>query len=78
MLLYIEIVNMWFAMPLKDAKKRDVVVCQVSEEVNSHVINTYSVTSASGRCVRFVPGCETELMMSEVSEYVTKILTCHF
>ncbi|XP_014479544.1 PREDICTED: uncharacterized protein LOC106746914 [Dinoponera quadriceps] len=49
LLLYIEAVNLWFATPLKDAKKRDVVVCQASEEVNAHVLNTYSVLSANGR-----------------------------
>jgi len=49
LLLYIEMINAWFAMPLKNAKKRDVVVCPFSEEVNQHVIDTYSVPSANGR-----------------------------
>ncbi|EFN84477.1 uncharacterized protein LOC105183234 [Harpegnathos saltator] len=49
MLLYIEATSIWFAMPMKDAKKRDVVVCQASKEVNTHIIDTYSVLSASGR-----------------------------
>jgi len=49
LLLYIEMINAWFAMPLKVAKKRDVVVCPVSEEVNQHIIDTYSVASANGR-----------------------------
>lgn len=49
LLLYIEMVNAWFVMPLKDAKKRDVVVCEVSEEVNQHIINTYSMSSGNGR-----------------------------
>lgn len=49
LLLYIETINTWFAMPIKEAKKRDVVVCRASEEVNVHIINTYSVSSANGR-----------------------------
>ncbi|XP_012231582.2 uncharacterized protein Polr1E [Linepithema humile] len=49
LLLYIEMINAWFTMPLKEAKKRDVVVCSVSEEVNQHIIDTYSVSSANGR-----------------------------
>ncbi|EZA53906.1 hypothetical protein DMN91_009942 [Ooceraea biroi] len=49
LLLYIEMINAWFVMPLRDAKKRDVVVCQVSEEVNQYIIDTYSVASANGR-----------------------------
>lgn len=49
LLLYMEMINAWFAIPLKEAKKRDVVVCPVSEEINQHVIDTYSVSSANGR-----------------------------
>ncbi|XP_012539577.1 uncharacterized protein LOC105838510 [Monomorium pharaonis] len=49
LLLYIDMINTWFAMPLKFAKKRDVVVCSVSDEVNQHIIDMYSVSSANGR-----------------------------
>lgn len=49
LLLYIEMVNAWFAMPMKNAKKRDVVICPVSEEVNRHIIDTYSILSTNGR-----------------------------
>ncbi|XP_011708126.1 PREDICTED: uncharacterized protein LOC105462910 [Wasmannia auropunctata] len=49
LLLYIEMINAWFAMPLRNAKKRDVVVCPISEEVNQHIIDTYSVPSSNGR-----------------------------
>ncbi|XP_071557903.1 DNA-directed RNA polymerase I subunit RPA49 [Temnothorax nylanderi] len=49
LLLYIEMINAWFAMPMKNAKRRDVVICPVSEEVNQHIIDTYSVSSANGR-----------------------------
>lgn len=49
LLLYIEMINTWFAMPMRLAKKRDVVVCSVSEEVNQHIIDMYSVSSANGR-----------------------------
>ncbi|KAL6264944.1 hypothetical protein P5V15_005040 [Pogonomyrmex californicus] len=49
LLLYIEMVNVWFSMPLKNAKKRDVIICSVSEEVNQHIIDTYSIPSANGR-----------------------------
>lgn len=48
LLIYIEMVNTWCDMLLKDMKKRDVVVCPVSEEVNQHIIDTYSVPSANG------------------------------
>ncbi|KYM99324.1 PREDICTED: uncharacterized protein LOC108776851 [Cyphomyrmex costatus] len=49
LLLYMEMINAWFAMPMKIAKKRDVNVCSISEEVNQHIIDTYSVTSPNGR-----------------------------
>ncbi|CAL1684730.1 unnamed protein product [Lasius platythorax] len=49
LLLYIEMINTWCDMSLKDAKKRDIVVCPISEEVNQHIIDTYSVSSANGR-----------------------------
>lgn len=49
LLLYIEMINAWFAMPMKNAKKRDVVICPISEEVNQHIIDTYSISNANGR-----------------------------
>ncbi|XP_011867904.1 PREDICTED: uncharacterized protein LOC105562029 [Vollenhovia emeryi] len=49
LLLYVEMINAWFAMPMKNAKRRDVVVCPLSEEVNQYIIDTYSVSSANGR-----------------------------
>ncbi|KAL0116750.1 hypothetical protein PUN28_009990 [Cardiocondyla obscurior] len=49
LLLYIEMINTWFAMPMKNAKRRDVVICSVSEEVNQYIIDTYSVSSPNGR-----------------------------
>ncbi|KAH0945216.1 hypothetical protein HN011_011714 [Eciton burchellii] len=48
-LFYIEMINTWFSMSLKDAKKRNAVVCHVSEDVNQHIINTYSISSVNGR-----------------------------
>lgn len=39
-------------MPIKDAKKRGIKVCLVSEEINSYIINTYSVQSNHGRYVK--------------------------
>ncbi|XP_076247779.1 DNA-directed RNA polymerase I subunit RPA49 [Calliopsis andreniformis] len=49
LLLYIEGVVTWLNMPMKDAKKRGIEVCSISQEVNSHIINTYSVQSTHGR-----------------------------
>lgn len=49
LLLYIEMINTWFAMPMKEAKKRDAVACSVSEIVNQHIIDTYSISSPNGR-----------------------------
>ncbi|KYN14092.1 PREDICTED: uncharacterized protein LOC108766111 [Trachymyrmex cornetzi] len=47
LLLYIEMINEWFA--IKFARKRDIVVCSISEEVNQHIIDTYSVSGPNGR-----------------------------
>lgn len=49
LLLYIDMINAWFAMPMKNAKKRDVVICPISKEVNDYIINMYSISSANGR-----------------------------
>ncbi|XP_029178180.1 uncharacterized protein LOC114945974 [Nylanderia fulva] len=49
LLLYIEMVSVWCDMIAKDVKKRDIIVCPISEEVNRHIIDTYSVPSAHGR-----------------------------
>ncbi|KAL2720866.1 DNA-directed RNA polymerase I subunit RPA49-like [Vespula squamosa] len=49
LLLYIEAVAKWLNMPIKDAKKRGINICPYSEEVNSHIIETYSIQSYSGR-----------------------------
>ncbi|XP_076643300.1 DNA-directed RNA polymerase I subunit RPA49 [Halictus rubicundus] len=49
LLIYMQAVATWLNMPMKDAKRRGIEVCQTSEEVNSHIINTYSVQSSTGR-----------------------------
>ncbi|XP_046820794.1 uncharacterized protein LOC124425058 [Vespa crabro] len=49
LLLYIETVSKWLNIPIKDAKKRGINICPYSEEVNSHIIETYSIQSYSGR-----------------------------
>lgn len=49
LLLYIEAVAKWLNMPIKDAKKRGINICPYSEEVNSYIIETYSIQSYSGR-----------------------------
>lgn len=49
LLLYMEMINAWCDLLSKDVKKRDVVVCPFSEEVNQHIIDTYSVPSTNGR-----------------------------
>lgn len=48
-LLYIEAVIQWLNIPIKSAKKSDLVVCPHSVDVNTHVIETYSTASANGR-----------------------------
>jgi len=47
LLLYIEMINEWFAM--KITRKRDIVVCSISEEVNQHIIDMYSISGPNGR-----------------------------
>ncbi|PBC25428.1 uncharacterized protein LOC107993276 isoform X1 [Apis cerana] len=49
LLIYIQAIATWLNMPIKDAKKRGIKVCLVSEEINSYIINTYSVQSNHGR-----------------------------
>ncbi|XP_076753590.1 uncharacterized protein LOC143425032 [Xylocopa sonorina] len=49
LLLYIHAVSVWLNMPIKDAKKRGIEVCAASDDVNLHIINTYSVQSNHGR-----------------------------
>ncbi|KAG5326465.1 RPA49 polymerase, partial [Acromyrmex heyeri] len=47
LLLYIEMINEWFAMRI--TRKRDIVICSISEEVNQHIIDMYSVSGPNGR-----------------------------
>ncbi|KYN40423.1 DNA-directed RNA polymerase I subunit RPA49 [Trachymyrmex septentrionalis] len=47
LLLYIEMINEWFAM--KITRKRDIVICSISEEVNQHIIDMYSISGPNGR-----------------------------
>ena len=49
LLLYIQAVVTWLNMPIKDAKKRGIQVCPFSHEVNSYIMDTYSVQSNHGR-----------------------------
>ncbi|XP_076663204.1 uncharacterized protein LOC143366219 [Andrena cerasifolii] len=49
LLLYIQAVVTWLNMPIKDAKKRGIEVCPFSHEVNSYIMDTYSVQSSHGR-----------------------------
>ncbi|XP_076162805.1 uncharacterized protein LOC143144363 [Ptiloglossa arizonensis] len=49
LLIYIQAVVTWLNMPMKDAKKRGVQVCPDSEEVNSYIMDTYSIESTHGR-----------------------------
>lgn len=48
-LLYIQAVCDWLQMPIKDAKKRGIQICPASAEINTYIIDTYSVQSAHGR-----------------------------
>lgn len=48
-LLYIQAVCDWLHMPIKDAKKRGIEICAASAEVNTYIIDTYSIQSAHGR-----------------------------
>jgi len=47
-LFYIEMIMTWFSMPLKDVKRRNTIICQVSEDVNQHIIDTYSIANVNG------------------------------
>ncbi|XP_046435020.1 uncharacterized protein LOC124186923 [Neodiprion fabricii] len=49
LLLYLEAVAAWLNMPIKDAKKRGIIICSESSDVNDYVIQTYSMRSAQGR-----------------------------
>ncbi|CAD1477762.1 unnamed protein product, partial [Heterotrigona itama] len=49
LLIYIQAVAIWLSMPIKDAKRRGTGVCLASQEINSHIIDTYSVQSNHGR-----------------------------
>ncbi|XP_003399797.1 uncharacterized protein LOC100645462 [Bombus terrestris] len=49
LLIYVQSVAAWLNMPIKDAKKRGIEVCSASQEINSHIIDTYSVQSKHGR-----------------------------
>lgn len=49
LLLYIEMINAWCDLLSKDVKKRNVVICPFSKEVNQHIIDTYSMSSTNGR-----------------------------
>ncbi|XP_015432750.1 PREDICTED: DNA-directed RNA polymerase I subunit RPA49-like [Dufourea novaeangliae] len=49
LLHYMQAVATWLNMPIKDAKKRGIEVCPTSQEVNSYIIETYSVQSSHGR-----------------------------
>ena len=54
LLVYIQAVAIWLNMPIKDAKKRGIEVCLASQEINSHIIDTYSVQSNHGRYIYVV------------------------
>ncbi|XP_066581173.1 uncharacterized protein Polr1E [Prorops nasuta] len=49
MLLYIDYTVNWLNVLIKDAKKRYVEVCPESTEINTHIIDSYSIMSISGR-----------------------------
>ncbi|XP_015176579.1 PREDICTED: DNA-directed RNA polymerase I subunit RPA49-like isoform X2 [Polistes dominula] len=48
-LLYMDAVSKWLNIPIKDVKKRGASICPESEEINSHIIDTYSIQSNGGR-----------------------------
>lgn len=54
LLIYIQSVITWLNMPMKDARKRVIEVCTISHEVNSHIVDTYSVQSTTGRFVQIL------------------------
>nr|XP_012144540.1 PREDICTED: DNA-directed RNA polymerase I subunit rpa49-like isoform X2 [Megachile rotundata] len=49
LLLYVQAVMTWLNLPIRDTKKRNIVVCPSSSVVNTHIIDTYSIQSNSGR-----------------------------
>ncbi|KAI4494840.1 hypothetical protein M0804_001041 [Polistes exclamans] len=42
-LLYMDAVSKWLNIPIKDARKRGACICPESEEVNSHIVDSYSL-----------------------------------
>lgn len=48
-LIYIEAVATWLHMPIKDAKKKGIIICTYSSDINNYIVETYSVLSAQGR-----------------------------
>lgn len=46
--LYIEYLIKFINTPMKNVTKK-FVICDISSEVNNHILNTFSVNSASGR-----------------------------
>ncbi|KAK2586264.1 hypothetical protein KPH14_001520 [Odynerus spinipes] len=49
LLTYIETVGKWINTPIKDVRKRGIEICPYSHEINTHIIDTYSLPSATGR-----------------------------
>ncbi|KAI4500073.1 hypothetical protein M0802_004943 [Mischocyttarus mexicanus] len=48
-LLYMDAVSNWLNIPIKETKKRNLCICPQSKEINSHIINTYSLQANNGR-----------------------------
>lgn len=49
LLLYVQAVMTWLNLPIKETKKRCILVCPSSSVVNTHIIDTYSIQSLNGR-----------------------------
>lgn len=49
LLLYIQAVMTWLSMPIKDTRKRVIVVCPHSSIANNYIIDKYSIKSNNGR-----------------------------
>jgi hypothetical protein len=53
-LLYAELIIKFLKIPIKNLHRRKYAICPFSEEINSKIMNTFTLQSPTGRYVLFV------------------------
>jgi hypothetical protein len=53
-LLYAELIVKFLTVPIKNLHSQKYVICPFSEEINSKIVNTFTLQSPTGRYVLFV------------------------